>query len=183
MGLSSSSTLSDRPIAWADQVVQPTGDFKIHHDGQLIRVQLRPNSSQHKKALLLCVLFLSCAVIAIAIIFALFGAWLVLPFAGLEILLLAVGAVSVCSQTGDIDLLVISRNYVHLTQRRRSSESVTSFIRQWTKIVLAPGKTRHDPIRLLVINRAQKIEIGEFLIESSKVRLYHQLTDQVSNHV
>lgn len=172
-------TYHDRQFDWHTQTTQPIGDFKIQRDGELIRVTLRPNAARHQQALMVCVLFLSCAAIAIAIIFALFGAWLILPFAGLEIMLLAIGAVSVCSRTGDSDLLVISRNYVHLTQKRRSNRSVNSFIKQWTKIVLTPGKTSHEPVRLLVVNRVQELEIGEFLIESSKVRLYHQLTEQV----
>jgi len=155
-------------------------DYLIQRSGELIEVQLRTNARFDRLALLLCVLFLSCAVFAIAIILALIGAWLVLPFAGLEIGLLAVGAMLACSHSGDADLLVISENYVHLTQRRRRNQSVTSLMRQWTKIVLKPGKTSQDPARLLVINRAQEFEIGEFLIESSKQRLHLELTGQFS---
>ncbi len=166
---------------WHSKATEPKEGFEIQHDGELLRVVLRTNAASNRQALLICVLFLSCAAIAIAIIFALFGAWLILPFAGLEVLLLAIGAVAACSHTGDADLLVISRNYVHLTQRRRSKRSVTSYIREWTRFVLVPGKTSHEPARLLIVNRVQELEIGEFLIESSKVRLYHQLTELVRN--
>ncbi len=152
----------------------------MQQEGGRTRIELRPNSRNNKKALVICVAFVSLVAIAIAIMFALFGAWLILPFAGLEILLLAISALIACSHTSDADLLVISQNYVHLTQRRRSGHSVASFFRQWTKIALTPGKTGHEPVRLLVINRAQEFEIGEFLLESSKIRLFHQLTEQVS---
>lgn len=160
-----------------------TTNVAIQFDGQFIRIDLHANDRTNRRALLNCVFFLTMVVLAIGIMFALFGAWLVLPFAGLEILLLATGALIVCSRTDDADSLVISKNYVHLKQRRGSIQSVNSFIRKWTKIQLMPGKTGHEPSRLLVVCRADNIEIGEFLIESSRRRLYRQLTEWVRNNV
>ena len=90
----------------------------IEFDGKLIRVDLHANDRTNRRALLNCVFFLAMVVLAIGIMFALFGAWLILPFAGLEILLLATGALIGCSRTDDADTLVISKNYVHLKQRR-----------------------------------------------------------------
>lgn len=161
----------------------PATNVAIHLDGQLIRVNLHANHRKNKTALLICVLFLTLTVLAIGIIFALFGAWLILPFAGLEILLLATGVLVVCSRTDDADTLVISKNYVHLKQRRGSIQSVNSFIRKWTNVQLMPGKTGHEPSRLLVVCRANNFEIGEFLIESSRRSLYRQLTEWIRNNV
>lgn len=155
----------------------------IEFDGQLIRVDLHANDRTNRRALLNCVFFLAMVVLAIGIMFALFGAWLIFPFAGLEILLLATGALIGCSRTDDADTLVISKNYVHLKQRRGSIQSVNSFIRKSTKIQLMPGRTGHEPSRLLVVCRADHLEIGEFLVESSRRRLYRQLTEWVRNNV
>ncbi len=166
-----------------DPPLDSTANFKVRSDRNALRIEARSNASANRRALIICVSIVSIAAIAIAIMFALFGAWLILPFAGLEIALLAIGTFIVCSHTDDADSLVITRNYVHLAQRRRSQQSVSSFIRQSTRIVLSPGETGHEPVRLLVVCRAEKLEIGEFLIESSKKRLHRQLTEWVSNHV
>lgn len=155
----------------------------VHSDAKLIRIDLHSNNRTNRRALIGCVLFLTTAVLAIGIIFALFGVWLVLPFAGLEILLLVTGALIVCSRAHDADSLVISKNYVHLKQKRGSIQSVNSFIRKWTRIQLMSGRTSHEPSRLLVVYRAHNLEIGEFLIESSRRHLYRQLTEWVSNCV
>ncbi|MYI90202.1 MAG: DUF2244 domain-containing protein [Gammaproteobacteria bacterium] len=179
MELLSHINLKDEPLECDGSQLDPVAGLRIQSEGDLIRIELRSNASTNQQALVICVLILSIAALAIAIIFALFGAWLVLPFAGLEILLLAIGTYIVCSHSDDADVLVISRNYVHLTQRRRSKQSVSSFFRQWTKFVLLPGKTGQEPVRLLVVSRAKELEIGEFLIESSKKRLYWQSAEWV----
>ena len=179
MELLSHINLKDEPLECDGSQLDPVAGLRIQSEGDSLRIELRSNASTNQLALVICVLILSIAALAIAIIFALFGAWLVLPFAGLEILLLAIGTYIVCSHSDDADVLVISRIYVHLTQRRRSKQSVSSFFRQWTKFVLLPGKTGQEPVRLLVVSRAKELEIGEFLIESSKKKLYWQSAEWV----
>lgn len=183
MELLSDINLKEEPLECDGPHSDSAIGLHIESEGDLIRIELRSNAGANQRALVICVLILSIAALAIAIIIALFGAWLVLPFAGLEILLLAIGTYIVCSHSDDADVLVISRNYVHLTQRRRSKQSVSSFFRQWTKFVLLPGKTGQEPVRLLVVSRAKELEIGEFLIESSKKRLYWQSAEWVRNHI
>ncbi len=157
--------------------------FEILSENDLLCIELYSNACNNRHLLLTGVLILSIVTIGIAIIFAIIGAWLILPFAGLEVLLLAIGTYIACSRSYDADRLVISRHYVHLTQRRWPGQSVGSFVRQWTKFFLLPGKTPQAPARLLMVSRAEEYEIGEFLVESAKIRLFQQLAEQVRNHV
>ena len=146
-----------------------------------IGIEIRPNSASNRKALLVCVCFLSFSVALICIISALLGAWLVLPFAGLEIMVLAVGALLASSHATDVDSLVISRNFVHLTTRRRSNQSVTSFVRCWTRVRLIPGRTAHEPSRLVIDSQGRYRQIGEHLMESARRKLHRQLIDTIRN--
>ncbi len=183
MDILSDSRLNEQFPDADRQSALPATDIEIVSEGHLIRIELYANARSNRRALLCCMLFLSITAISIAIIFALFGVWLILPFAGMEILLLAVGTHIACSHSDDADLLIISRNYVHLTQRRRTGCSVSSFIRPWMRFSLLPGTTGHEPIRLLIVDREEEFEFGEFLIESSKIRLFQQLTEQIRNRV
>ena len=171
---------SDLPGA-ADEILIPELDIRVQPD--LIRIYSESNARLNQKSLFIGVLILSSVVVLISIIFALFGAWLILPFAGMEILLLATGAMIAGSHAHDADLLVISQKHVHLTKRRRSNRSVNSYVRHWTYASMEAGKTGHEPSRLLLGSHGENQEIGEYLTESSKRILCQQLIKWIRNDV
>ncbi len=143
----------------------------------MVRLEIRPNESGNRRALLICALVLTLIVAAIGIIFASQGAWLVLPFAGLEILILATGAICVGLRAKNYELIVISRNFVHVTKFKRPRVTVKSFAKQWIRVQLCSGRTGHEPSRLVVGLSGQLEEIGSCLTEYSRKRLYRQLKD------
>lgn len=147
----------------------------------MVRLEIRPNESGNRRALLLCALVLILVVATIGIIFALQGAWLVLPFAGLEILILATGAICVGLRAENYESVLISRNFVHVTKFRRPRVTVKSFAKHWICVQLCSGRTRHEPSRLVVGLSGQQEEIGSCLTEYSRKRLYRQLKDWLKN--
>ncbi len=150
-------------------------------DSGIVTVTIRSNREQNSKALLLGTIFLAVVLLCIGIIFAILGAWLILPFAGLELLLLCVCALIAGAQNQDNDRLAISDKYVHLTRNRRSNQTVNSFIRQWTRVLLQAGSTKHEPMKLLVGSHGQYREVGQHLVDHSKRRVHQQLKTWISN--
>lgn len=147
------------------------------------RIIIQSNECLHRYGLVMCICFLSISMFVISIMMFVLGAWLVLPFAGAELVVLIVGAWISSSHCSDADSLTISKNYVHLTKRRRMCKTVKSFPRQWTYFKLEPGCTKHEPSRLLVGSQGKYQEIGEYLIESARQRLYSQLINWIRNNV
>ena len=144
---------------------------------KMVKFEIRPNEAANGKALLLCVLVLTFTISAIGIIFALQGAWLILPFAGIEIIVLLASALYVGLRRKNYEMLVISKNFVHITKRVRSRKTVRSFVKQWVRVELCSGRTRHEPSRLLVGASGHRVEIGRSLTTESKERLHRQLSD------
>ena len=146
-----------------------------------VEIHIESNSSSNKGALTVCVAIVSLTVVLIAIISALFGAWLVLPFAGLEVALLVFFARLAYLHNGGADSLVISDEYVHLTSIRRSKKSVHSFVRHWTRITLCPGHNKHEPTQLQIGAHGHYQPFGEFLTDRSRQFVYDELNKWVSN--
>ncbi len=144
-------------------------------------VTIGSNREQNSKVLIFGTIFLTIVLATIGIMSAILGAWLILPFAGLEILLLGTCVLIVNAKNRDSDRLAISDKYVHLTRVRRSNRTVNSFIRQWTRVKLQNGKTKHERLRLLVGSHGQYREIGHNLVDSSKRRVHRKLTRWISN--
>jgi len=145
----------------------------------LVEIKLEANGRGNFRCLAICVSIVSFAVVLIAIICALFGAWLVLPFAGLEVALLALGTWLCCMQARHCDSLVFSDSYIHLTQYRHSRQAVHSFVRRWTHVAMRPGGTRHEPTQLLIGSHGRFFLIGEYLTECNRLHVYEQLNKRV----
>ena len=101
--------------------------------------------------------------------------WPVLPFAGIEMLLLY-GAFYVSSRrqfdeeqlsVGERDLIIRSGRGKHTREQRLP--------RAWTQIELAPGLRRWHPRRLYLVYCGRRTEIGAELTEDEKDQLLASL--------
>ncbi len=140
-------------------------------------LEIRPNGSSNRRALLICIFTLVLLTGCIGIIFAYLGAWLVLPFAGLEALLLLVGTGIATLRSRRVEVLAISNDYIHLTVWKSHHANVQSFAKHWTQVKFVPGRTRHEPYILLLSNQGKVHQIGCDLPESVKRNLYLQLSN------
>lgn len=102
---------------------------------------------------------------------------MILPFAGIEIIVLVAGALWVGLRRKNYEMLIISKNFVHITKRVRSRKTVRSFVKHWVRVELRSGRNRHEPSRLLVGASGHQMEIGGSLTAESKERLHRQLSD------
>ncbi len=176
------------PIRAADgQRTDPkTVPARSHTQSQSMPVEviaLSANGESNFSALKICLAVLACVIFVIAIISAFMGAWLVLPFAGLEIALLALGTRLAFLQNKDADLLAISHQFVHLTKQRKYKKTVHSFVLHWTCVRIQPGANRHEPAQLQLGSHGTYMEFGEFLTGSAKHRLYLRLTQRSQDNI
>ena len=142
---------------------------------ECVQFEIRPNGYWNRRALLISVGLISFASLGIGIMFWLAGAWLILPFAGLEVLLLA-GLAAAVLRNERYESLAISGDSIHVMVRCKRGCSVRSYSRHWTQARLMPDRIGTGRSRLLLVSHGRGQEIGKELIESEKYSLYRQLT-------
>ena len=145
------------------------------------RFVIRPNQSiTWSDTVLIYVGILSVSSI-VAIGFALLGLWMVLPFAGLEMVLIAVVFYRCALRARDYEVIAIDDDEIKIERQcRRPGESV-SFQRYWARIRLVPPLRRNEASRLVVSSHGRSVEIGTWLNESEKKELAGSLSRLIND--
>ena len=144
--------------------------------GEGLRVLVRPNRSLSRRAMAVLFAGIAAVVITIGVGFSLVGAWLVLPFAGLEVAV--VGAVLYLLFRGadDHDLIVIHHNRVTVVRRRGGREKREEFQRYWVKVQLQRGRSWY-PSRLTIGSHGRFVVIGADISEEERRELGARLNE------
>jgi uncharacterized membrane protein len=132
--------------------------------------QSRPNHSLTRPQKWLAFWSLAALSFATAIGFALVGYWLILPFAGLEIGLLAWAFGILCSHEGDYETLTIEGDVVVLEWHAGTRGERREMNRQWARVVCdckAPGRN----CRLSVSSHGRETEVGQYLSDEARLQL------------
>jgi uncharacterized membrane protein len=143
-------------------------------DADRCRILLRPNRSLTTKGML--ALFGAFALIAavIATGFALAGAWLVAPFAGLEVAVAGMVLHLLHRHAGDYERIDIEGRRVRVVQRRGKAEARHDFERYWAQVRLARGQGLR-PSRLSIGSHGRFVEVGATLDEDARRELAQRL--------
>ncbi len=126
---------------------------------------------------LLCVL--TAAIAAVAVWFALQGAWLVLPFAGLEALLVCGGVYLNARWAVTREVVRLSGGDLVVSRGRRSLVEVGRLPRHWARVALLRDPRGWYPSRLLLESHGRRIEIGAALADQERERLADALRGQL----
>ena len=134
----------------------------------------RRNNSLSPAGRLLAFAFIFVVSVGIAAAFAALGAWLVLPFAGLEMLVLYLAFRYVDRHAADYERLAIEGDKVRVefsdVGRVRSHE----FNRCWAQVVVSG-----DGSRLALRSHGRALEIGRFMNDEQKLELARELRRQL----
>jgi len=141
------------------------------------RVLIRPNRSLTPVSMLMFMGGFSILTLSIAIVFLLQGYWLVLPFAGLEILFVAAAFWYVGRKGEDYDLVAVDDRRVSISQRVNGREHAHEFDRHWVRLSLEPGARRLHAPRLFIGSHGERVEIARALPEEGREELKRQLAD------
>lgn len=107
--------------------------------------------------------------------FALLGLWVVLPFAGLELMALASALYLTALNQRYREVITFTESEVLLQRGRRRPEEEFRFPRQWASFIVRVSPYRAHPPKLLLRCHGREIEVGRCVGEDEKERLINAL--------
>ncbi len=106
-----------------------------------------------------------------------FGAWPVLPFAGLEMLALGIAWHQVIRHADDFERLAVEGPRVVLDVSEAHRTRRVEFQRCWARLVVKETVPR---FRIALRSHGREVEVGRYLDESGRRALARQLRSSVS---
>ncbi|MDC8830578.1 DUF2244 domain-containing protein [Alteromonas gilva] len=148
--------------------------IKVKHQGKYSLIELKPNRSAdwiHNKWLMLAMAIVA---FTIASAWALFGLWVVFPFAGIEIGLLCYLVYRVSHQTYRKETIAIEQTHIHIQSNQRQSMCI-SLLREDTHVELAESPLDWYLPQVKLVSGDNSVAIGEFLNQSDRHQLYEEI--------
>jgi uncharacterized membrane protein len=175
------ATASRHPLQFADFVGTAAVNTRVVLDacagGEGRRLVIEPNASLTPPQ---AVAFLGgmCLIsFSIAGVFAFLGYWMVLPFAGLEMLALAAALWWVMRGNAYREVISIGSERVQIQAGRFRPERNVDFPRAWTRVCLEMPRSPCDRSRLLISHAGRRCEVGACLGEAQREALARRLNE------
>lgn len=139
------------------------------------RIELAPNCSLSEQGARW--FFASCCASSFAVAGAVAaqGFWPVLPFAGLEMLLLGVALKLSLARRHQRQIILISAESVEIEDRDALRRECVVFPRHWAQVRIRAGGSPLHPSRLVIESHGRRHEIGGFLNEQERLGLAERL--------
>jgi len=143
------------------------------------RIELVPNCSLTPRTARLFVGSLAVVTFAVALFFAARGLWPIVPFAGLEIGLLAWAVRASMRRGAEREVIIVSDETVRVERRRPAGMSLMVFPRHWARVRLRDPLRALHPSRLVIESHGRACEVGRFLTEEERCNLASRLQQLV----
>jgi len=140
----------------------------------LFQYIVRPNQSLSKKGFRCLFAFIVLVSLTTSSGFALAGAWMILPFAGLEILLAGVVLWRIGKNLDDYERYQIDRDSLTITRSVAGKIDQHKFQRYWAKLLFRPPSRSRSSI-LRVRSHGTELEIARYLNDQLKGELATEL--------
>ena len=121
--------------------------------------------------------FISVITFGIAVAFAVLGAWLVMPFAGIELALLYWAFRHLENHAGDFERVTIEGDRVVVEVVDRNSQQRYEFNRYWVQVFLHGGECR-----LTLRSRGIEVEVGRCLSPEDRALAARTLKQKLISH-
>jgi len=136
---------------------------------------IRPNQSLSWRGAVRIYAVISLCCLGIGVLFAVYGYWPVLPFAGLEVVILGI-AFYRCLLHGQLrEVVTVSGEVVSVVKGRRLPQERWECPRAWARILLEHAPIAWYPRRLMVAFQGRRVEVGQFLNEEERGVLADEL--------
>ena len=139
-----------------------------------LAVLTRPNCSLSETGRLLFFCVMSLLSLAVAVSFAFAGAWLVFPFAGLEVFGLGWALYYVSCHTGDYECIVVSGDDVVVETRSYKVIQQVKLQRHWVQVVV---NARLGRCRVWLRACGKEVEVGRFFDDDGRLKLSQQIEE------
>ena len=152
---------------------------ELDHTGTC-RFESRPNCSLPGASRKLAFWAIATVSLGVASGFCLVGCWPVMPFAGLEVGVLAWAFEVIRRRESDYENLVIDRDRVSITTRREGRVERRELNALWTRVrVVCDGPGTN--CRLLIRSEGLDTEVGRHLNDEGRIELAQVLSKELSS--
>jgi uncharacterized membrane protein len=148
-------------------------------DADAYRFTVRPNCALSWQATKYVILFFAACFTAVAAYFASLGAWLVLPFAGLELVVLVAGFYLSALAGHTREVIEIRGDELRVLRGGRRLKEVGALSRHWTRVALVRDPRGWHPSRLVLRSHSRTLEIQTRLVEAEREELAVELAARV----
>ncbi|CAA0123679.1 Uncharacterised protein [Halioglobus japonicus] len=138
----------------------------------------RPNSSAHWNTNVSVLLALAVPMLCVAIPFALTGAWLILPFAGVELLALGIALYRVNHRLQYRHVITVSGDTVCIDKGYDTPEEHWQLARHNSGLTVTTQQHPWDAPQLCLHDRDVFITLGEFLNREDSLKLLELLQQE-----
>ena len=138
----------------------------------------RRNNSLSSSGRLLVFVFIFVVSIGIALVFAALGAWLILPFAGLEMLVLYLAFRYVDRHARDYERIEVTGERVEVERFEAGETRHHEFNRSWAQVVV-----RGDGSRLALRSHGRELEIGRYVSDEQRLHIARELEWQIRRRI
>jgi uncharacterized membrane protein len=132
---------------------------------------IRPNQSLSWRAVLWVYGLVALCLTGMSVAFALKGLWPVLPFAGLELLVLGVAFYLCITRSQWREVVWVDASVVRVEKGRRQAEERWECPSAWARVQLEKSPIAWYPSRLMIAYQGRGVEIGRFLCEDERAAL------------
>lgn len=133
--------------------------------------QIAPNCSLRPRSAALFFASICVVSLGIAGFLALRGMWPILPFAGLEMLLLGWALHVSLQRRHHSQTILLTDDRVRIETRSGGRCDRVEFTRHWARVTLRRADTRLHPSRLMIESHGRSYEVGGFLNEEERQAL------------
>ncbi len=126
-------------------------------------ITLLPNRSATMRQTRLLIYAVSGFVMIVGIAWSLMGAYLILPFAGLEVGLFAYFMIKICRATYEKQVITIEKDRVTIHSGMHSIEQTNTLQRPDAHLVVVEPERPTNPLELNLTDSTLRLEIGSFL--------------------
>ena len=149
------------------------------------KIILRPNNSLSPEGSVKVVMALFLIVLAVAVGFAHIGAWLVLPFAGIEILAMAYAFYNVYMHSDDYESITIAGDDVIVEKKNNKDFTTTIFQRYWAQISVrevTQSNGRISKRAIFISSHGKEVEFGKYFINDGQRTVFaRELREKLRN--
>ena len=144
---------------------------EANSENPLSRFVVTPNCSMTWRDNKIFVASLAIISFGIAGAFAVQGLWMIIPFAGLEIIFLTVILYMCCLRATQCEVISIGADNIQIEVGRQKMRELHSFQKAWTCVELYPPRRSNENSRLVMRSKGKELEIGACLSEPDRKSL------------
>ena len=154
-------------------------ETSINKNTKSATIVLRPNNSSSWQFNMQVVASLAFIGFCLSAYFALQGLWLIFPFAGLEVGLLATCLYLRLRANFNTEVITFDETTVIVERGHFQIEKSWKYHRMWAKIFVKKPTLRGRPKQVFIRSHGKELELGAFLNKKDKEMLIKDLKDVV----